>query len=458
MCTTTAQYTDHWNIYYATFTDTGSGFGVTVDGGGAVTYGNATTSSYTAAVQNISVAAGYHNICVVPPASGLVHIYALQGIIGTTGVEVSILGNGGAVSASLATAPATQMAFLSVMTPIPQLFIVTDTINEAGNSIPVSTYTANMGTILTQLATLSAPGPSILLLDEANSSTGESGTVKQSALRVAEESIAQTNNLAFLSMAQRWGTYTNANSLGLMNADGIHPSDKGHLDTAAMIENRIDESANSYFYRDGAANLFIGSTPNFINNYQNTGGGLGGAGGTGNSTNYQNTWWGYQACSAITTGHNNLCAGRFSGGNNMSSGSSNVALGDGSGLKTAGDGNEDVIGSGAVGNGSNTFTAGNASIVGTWLKGTMHFAGTAPTASVGSVTGSNAGGTIASLTAATTTTLTFNTASPWTVWSSCTANASAAATPVQVSAISLTAVTFTFVALTGSVYYHCDGN
>jgi lysophospholipase L1-like esterase len=458
MCTTTAQYTDHWNIYYATFTDTASGFGVTVDGGGATTYGATTSGSYTAAVQNISVAAGYHNICVVPPASGKVHIYALQGIVGTTGVEVSILGNGGAVSASLATAPAAQMAFLSVMTPVPQLFIVTDNVNEAGNSVPVATYTANMGTILTQLATLSTPGPSVLMLDEANASTGESGSVKQSALRVAEESIAQLNNLAFVSMAQRWGTYANANSLALMNGDGIHPSDKGHLDTAAMILERIDENANNYQYRDGASNLFIGSIPNFINNYMNTGLGLGGSGGTGNSTNYQNTWAGYQSCSAITTGHNNVCIGRFAGGNNLSSGSSNVAIGDGSGLKTAGDGNEDVIGSGAVGNGSNTATIGNSSLIGTWLKGTMHFTGTAPDASAGSVTGSNAGGTIASLTAATTTTLTFNTASPWTVWSSCTASASAAATPVQVSAISLTAVTFTFAALTGSVYYQCNGN
>lgn len=90
-------------------------------------------------------------------------------------------------------------------------------------------------------------------------------------------------------------------------------------------------------------------------------------------------------------------------------------------------------------------------------NGVLHTSATAPTASAGTITGTNVGGSVASLSAATTLTLTFAN-SGWTTWASCVANTSVSATQPYITAMSKTAVTFTFPSLTGTLYYHCDGN
>jgi Pectate lyase superfamily protein len=91
-------------------------------------------------------------------------------------------------------------------------------------------------------------------------------------------------------------------------------------------------------------------------------------------------------------------------------------------------------------------------------NGNKHEAGTAPTASAGTLTGTNAGGYVASLSAATSVTVTFAN-SGWNTWASCTASPSVSLSAAPyVSAISKSAVTFTFPSLTGTLYYNCSGN
>jgi hypothetical protein len=126
----------------------------------------------------------------------------------------------------------------------------------------------------------------------------------------------------------------------------------------------------------------------------------------------------------------------------------------------SGDTNENVIGNTAIGHGSNTTTLGNTATVGTWLNGSLHKAGTAPTVSAGSIAAysTNNGGEITGLLEATSVTITFAN-SGWTNAAFCTANSSTTlATNVYNSIQSKTAVTFTFPALTGNLFYHCDGN
>jgi hypothetical protein len=93
-------------------------------------------------------------------------------------------------------------------------------------------------------------------------------------------------------------------------------------------------------------------------------------------------------------------------------------------------------------------------------NGLKHEAGSAPTASAGTITGTNSGGYVSNLSGATSLTITFAN-SGWTSWASCTANTSVSGISAAVtSAPGLKAsVTFTFsAALTGGVTYHCDGN
>lgn len=90
-------------------------------------------------------------------------------------------------------------------------------------------------------------------------------------------------------------------------------------------------------------------------------------------------------------------------------------------------------------------------------NGESHDGTAAPTASAGTLTGTNAGGFVTGLSAATSLTITFAN-SGWSTWASCVGNAGASGSPPYVSAISKTAVTFTFAALTGAFYYQCNGN
>lgn len=176
----------------------------------------------------------------------------------------------------------------------------------------------------------------------------------------------------------------------------------------------------------------------------------------------QNTAVGSHALSAIITQSSNTAVGNYAGhwftGNNaLTNVGQDVFLGAFANAKADNSSNEDVICYLCFGHGTNTFTLGNSSIVGTYLQGTMHYTGAAPVASAGTITGSNQGGFVAGLSAATTVTLTFAN-SGYATWASCTANTSVTATQPYVSAISITAVTFTFPSLTGTLYYHCNGN
>lgn len=89
------------------------------------------------------------------------------------------------------------------------------------------------------------------------------------------------------------------------------------------------------------------------------------------------------------------------------------------------------------------------------LNGLAHQNGTAPVASVGTLTGTNAGGKIASLSAATSLTVTFAN-SGWGTWAACTANTDQAGI-VPTSSVTTTVATFTMTALTGTLYYTCVG-
>jgi hypothetical protein len=185
-----------------------------------------------------------------------------------------------------------------------------------------------------------------------------------------------------------------------------------------------------------------------------------------NTTGYDNSAQGYGALYYNTTGNNNTANG-FEAGQYIADGvtpnqtsSSSVYEGYEAYPLVNGDTNENVIGNTAIGHGSNTTTLGNTTTVGTWLNGTQHITATAPITSAGTIAAysTNAGGAITSLSAATTVTITFAN-SGWTNAAFCVATPSVSlATAPYVSAISPTAVTFTFVALTGNLYYHCDGN
>jgi hypothetical protein len=111
------------------------------------------------------------------------------------------------------------------------------------------------------------------------------------------------------------------------------------------------------------------------------------------------------------------------------------------------------------GNGSAAWMlAGPSNNRGVDTNGVTHQAGASPTASAGTVAGTNEAGFVSGLSGATQVTLTFANGG-WSSWASCVATPSMTLSAAPyVSTINNAAVTFAFPALTGRLYYHCDGN
>jgi hypothetical protein len=241
---------------------------------------------------------------------------------------------------------------------------------------------------------------------------------------------------------------------------------------AALYSNTTgyDNTANGY------AALYSNTTGNYntANGYQalfaNTTGNVNTAYGDlalySNTTGNYNTANGYAALYSNTTGYDNTANGDLAGryiadGVTVNQTSTNSVYEGYQAYPLAdGDTNEIVTGTAAIGHGSNTATFGNTSITDTYLNGTVHITSTAPTSSLGTVAtySTNTGGEVISLAAATSVTITFANGG-WTNAAFCTATPSVTvATGVFNSSQSNTAVTFTFPAITGGLFYHCDGN
>ena len=326
---TVKYYGDHLLVYYATYMDSGSGFTVTIDGTTTTTCGAATSASYTAATCSAAAAAlGWHTAVIAPPATGNCYLYGAEWLVGTTGLSVHNLGRGAARSEAFGTNPATQMAWLKQIGGGVQLAVIALGVNDAGTSVPLATYQANLQAIITYLKTNFSPAPSILILDQGNASATYAGSYPQSAYTAIEQQLALANGAMFLSVSRRWGAYTNASALGVMYSDGLHPNDAGHLDIAQMVERRIVENTIPYVQTYPSLSQFMGNpTHNAGNETSSTGFGQG-ALGTGNfgSTGY-NTGVGQNACYNLTTGHNNTCVGQYAGGTGPTTGLGNTLIG-----------------------------------------------------------------------------------------------------------------------------------
>jgi hypothetical protein len=210
-----------------------------------------------------------------------------------------------------------------------------------------------------------------------------------------------------------------------------------------------------------------------------------GAGGFNNAGGDRDIAMGFEALQFVGTGNDDVGIGFWAGSNLSGAQSGNTFIGSQAGNlisddstpnaaatnetmigfdaypSASGDSNEIVIGANSSGGGSNTSTIGNSSTTKFFPYGTVYVEGTAPTVSSNAGTGSLTHGTdnagiIATGTASTASTLTFHTG--WATWAACAVNASTATALPYVSAISASAVTFTYVTTgTPTLYYHCYG-
>jgi lysophospholipase L1-like esterase len=331
-------YGDTLKVYYATFTDTGSGFTVAVDGGGPVTVGNTTTGTMTQATYSVAASAGWHTVVITFPAAGNAYLAGMEWTYGSQGAIVDNFGIGGATTNAFGAATATQMAFTQYVNAGggDQLYFVSLGIDDFGVGITLANFTTQLGNIITYLQS-TYPQAGIIILDEQNVNQAAGGSLTQAQVRTAEIAAAQQYNVGYMSIAQRLGSYATANTNGMMNVDGIHMNDKGNRDIGQMVLNQIVDTGtgliDNFFANSGSGNLYIeaGNPAGTLHSEQNTQvketciGFL--ACGTGNFVNTgSNTAIGYQALQSLTTGHNNTALGNFSCGS-LTTGNFTTCLG-----------------------------------------------------------------------------------------------------------------------------------
>jgi hypothetical protein len=313
---------DKANVYTQSAPDSGA-CTVAIDG---TTVGStpSTTSATLQAVKTTFSASvlGSHTLTITPTATGKCYVYGAEWTIGTTGVRVHNVSVAGARSEAFGSSPVTQNAFLGIIPGGVQLAIVSLGVNDyhAGNNEALSTYTTNMQNLLSYLSSLSAPSPSVLILDENQpNSTNQTPPVNAQftwgQMVAAEQSLAVSNSAAFISMSELWGPFSNSNNLGLISSDGLHPNDKGHLSYSYAVEHRLLKGAPPLLMGDTGVGNMATQYSQFLTPNTTFGGVPG----------HYNTAFGVKAGYAIT-GDKNTAFGNGAG-QGFTTGSSNTAIG-----------------------------------------------------------------------------------------------------------------------------------
>jgi lysophospholipase L1-like esterase len=233
-------------LYAETTTDSG-GCAVSVDGGAPGIFANTTSGSPTMTLTTYNPGPGNHTIVVQPSGAGKCYFYAAQWEnANTSGVILNNIAHGYATTNAYCLTPSAQMAVVPLISPAPSLAIIELGVNEIiEGTINQATYSSQMQACVTYLRGIN-PNMSILFLDDYNINPASIGTgITYAQVRTTEQSLATSNNAAYMSIGDSWGTYAQANALGLMNGDGLHPSNLGGINYGALVASYITMGINN---------------------------------------------------------------------------------------------------------------------------------------------------------------------------------------------------------------------
>jgi lysophospholipase L1-like esterase len=237
-------------IDYEETTDN-AGCSVTIDGTNVGNVDTANNSTPIVGRSLFTVGAGTHQVSLAPSGTGKCYLYGVEGV-NTTGVVVDNMGIGFMRSEAFGTNPATQLAFVPSITPIPNLVVIDLGVNDSANGTGTTQaqYNTHMLAIIAYLEALN-PQVSILIVD--NYDVGEAGVppaLTQPQIRSTEQQIANADtHVSYMSMHDIWQSVANANALGLLFTDSTHPSNAGGesmgYEVASQIIGRPSSSAGT---------------------------------------------------------------------------------------------------------------------------------------------------------------------------------------------------------------------
>jgi lysophospholipase L1-like esterase len=217
-------------------TNSGSGsLAVSIDSGAHTGTACGTTSgSPTAHAVSISAGSLTTHTAVVT-STGDSYIYAMEGTAGTTGVRVSNLGYGGATAGYFGSSATAQLAFSDLEPAGTKGAIVMLQTNDISQSVAVSTFSTNMGNIISHELGL-ASAPSIML--EVPPVSSVSGSFPASSYTAAQQALYVADAVDLGNIQWQWGTTFNSGS-GLWSTDNIHPNDRGALSIYSQVRSKF---------------------------------------------------------------------------------------------------------------------------------------------------------------------------------------------------------------------------
>jgi lysophospholipase L1-like esterase len=237
------------DLYFATSTDSGSGFTAAVDGGSATTVSNsnATSGSYTWVKTTVSLGSlGTHTVVLTAPASGNMYFLGFEtGSSTTTGIRWVNMGLSGTSAAGWcgsSSATNTTTSLLGAISQMAAPSLIIEALGTNDYSSSPATWQSNLDNCLTALAG-AFPNASVLLLDQQDQGTvGNAGASYRQAYYAATRVEAAKFGAGYLNIGDAWGTYSYAqNTLGIMQSgtNTLHPNTIGHYIEAQMVARRL---------------------------------------------------------------------------------------------------------------------------------------------------------------------------------------------------------------------------
>jgi lysophospholipase L1-like esterase len=155
-------------------------------------------------------------------------------------VDVFNLGWSGSIVSDWTT---TSTSYVSLATPpsenlktvAPDLTVICLTINDSGFGTDVNLYKANLQTLVSAALTT---GDVVMMSGVPSEASTASVSTQEKYINAALE-VALNNNLPFINLTQRWGSYAISNALGLYT-DLQHPLAIGYADVANAVASVLD--------------------------------------------------------------------------------------------------------------------------------------------------------------------------------------------------------------------------
>jgi len=247
-------------VYGETSTDTSNGCSVVINGGTPHIVGNTTTGSPGVYRTAINQGLGTWSTTISGTSSGNCRLYGVEWTNNNSGIEIHRLAHAASASGAWGSNVAAQLAYIGAITPAPQLAVIMLGRYDNLNSSSLVTTTANFTNLISQLRVIN-PQMAVLIVDEPPMNTNGTG-ITPAQIKTLEQGFGTSANTAYISLGDSFGTYANANAIGVMNVDGININDKGSLYASDLIFSILNagqlNGANVSGFATLNANTFLG--------------------------------------------------------------------------------------------------------------------------------------------------------------------------------------------------------